>query len=99
MLVHSVFFTLKDGVSEQEKAAFINQARLLGNIETVHSMYLGTPAATPDRPVIQKNYDVAVTVLLDSLEDHDVYQVHQIHQDFIANNSHLWENVVIYDSD
>jgi hypothetical protein len=70
-----------------------------GDIETVDSIYIGTPAATPDRPVIQKNYDVALTVVLKSLEDHDVYQEHQIHLDFVKNNSHRWESVVIYDAD
>ena len=99
MLVHSVFFTLKESISEEDRATFINQVGLLANIETVDSFHIGTPAATPDRPVIQKNYDVALTVILKSLKDHDIYQDHQIHLDFIANNNHLWKNVVIYDVD
>ncbi|MCB1122179.1 MAG: Dabb family protein [Verrucomicrobiae bacterium] len=99
MLVHSVFFTLKDGLSEAEKAHFIEQVGTLGNIPTVDSIYIGTPAATPDRPVIRKDYDVALTVLLKSLDDHDVYQEHQIHLDFIKNNSKFWESVIIFDAD
>lgn len=99
MLVHTVFFTLKAGISAEEKAAFIKAVEGLGAIETVHSIYVGTPAATPDRPVINKDYDVALTVVLGSLEDHDAYQVHPIHADFVANNSHVWEKVVIYDAD
>ena len=99
MLVHSVFFTLKEGLSDEQKAAFIEQVNTLGDIDTVKSIHVGTPAATPDRPVIQKNYDVGLTVIFDSIEQHDVYQDAQIHLDFIENNKELWENVVIYDVD
>jgi len=99
MLVHSVFFTLKAGISDEEKAHFIQQVGTLGAIPTVDSLYIGTPAATPDRPVIQKDYDVALTVLLKSMEDHDLYQEHHIHLDFIENNSKYWEKVIIFDAD
>lgn len=99
MLVHSVFFTLKEGLSEDQKAAFIEQVHTLGTIDTVRSIHVGTPAATPDRPVIQTNYDVGLTVAFDSIEGHDIYQEAQAHHDFIENNKDLWENVVIYDVD
>ena len=99
MLVHSVFFTLKEGTSDDQKAAFIEQVKTLGSIDTVKSIHVGTPAATPDRPVIQKNYDVGLTVSFDSIDEHDVYQDAQAHLDFIENNKDLWESVVIYDVD
>ena len=99
MLVHTVFFYLKPEISESEKSDFIQQVKTLGDIETVRAFYVGTPAATPDRPVIRKDYSVAITVVLDNLEGHDEYQVDQIHKDFIANNNHLWSDVVIYDAD
>ncbi|MCZ6673350.1 MAG: Dabb family protein [Verrucomicrobia bacterium] len=99
MLVHTVFFYLKVDVTEEQTAAFVKQVEELGSIETVHSIHVGTPAATPKRPIIQADYAVGLTVLFNSLEDHDVYQVHQVHNDFIASNSHLWEKVVIYDAD
>lgn len=99
MLVHSVFFTLKEGLTDEQKAAFIDQVKTLGDIDTVKSIHIGTPAATPDRPVIQKNYDVGLTVIFDSIAEHDVYQDAQIHLDFIENNKDLWESVVIYDVD
>jgi len=99
MLIHTVFFTLIDGTTDEDKTAFIKQVEGLGRIETVDSMHVGTPAATPDRPVIQKNYDVGLTVLFKCMEDHDVYQVHQVHNDFIDKNKHLWANVVIYDAE
>tara|TARA_B100001123_G_scaffold158660_1_gene183454 strand:- start:4938 stop:5237 length:300 start_codon:yes stop_codon:yes gene_type:complete len=98
MLVHTVYFYLKPEISESEKAQFVKQVKTLEKIETVRSFYVGIPAATLDRPVIRKDYSVALTVVLDDLEGHDIYQVHQIHKDFIANNNHLWAEVVIYDA-
>jgi len=40
-----------------------------------------------------------VTVVFKTMADHDVYQDHQVHSDFIENNKHLWDTVVIYDAD
>lgn len=98
MLVHTVYFYLKPNSSADEKTAFKKAVEGLGAVETVRAIYVGSPAATPDRPVIQKDYDVGLTVLFDSLEDHDIYQVHALHNDFIDKNKHLWEKVVIYDA-
>ncbi len=99
MLVHSVYFYLKEGVSDGEKADFRQSVAALGNIETVHALYLGSPAATPDRPVIEKGYALALTVLFRTIEDHNVYQEHTNHLKFIQENRNLWKKVVVYDAD
>jgi len=99
MLVHTVYFYLKPDVSEEGTAAFIKQVEGLGAIETIDAMHVGTPAATPVRPVVKNDYSVAVTVVFKTMADHDVYQDHQVHSDFIENNKHLWDTVVIYDAD
>ena len=59
---------------------------------------LGTPAQTPDRPVVDNTYDCALTVVLNNLEEHDQYQDDPIHLEFIKNCSHLWEKVKIFDA-
>ena len=99
MLVHTVFFYLKSTVRKDEKSAFIEEVKRLGEISTVQSIFVGTPADTPIRPVIQRDYSVALTVVLQNLDDHDFYQDDPIHQDFIAQNSHLWEKVIVFDAD
>lgn len=99
MLVHTVYFYLNPEISESEKAQFIEQVKTLEDIETVEAFYVGTPADTPDRPVIRTDYSVAITVVLDDIEGQVIYQEHPIHKDFITNNSHLWTDVVIYDAD
>lgn len=99
MLVHSVYFFLKETVSDSEKAEFRSSVESLAKIDAVHTFYLGTPAATPDRPIIEKGYAIAMTILFQSMEDHDIYQKHTIHQEFIQKNKRLWKKVVIYDAD
>ncbi len=99
MLVHSVYFFLKETVSDSEIIEFGKSVEALADIETVHGFYLGTPAATPDRPIIEKGYAFAMTILFQTMEDHNIYQEHPLHQAFIRNNKRLWEKVVIYDAD
>ena len=99
MLVHSVYFFLKETVSDTEKTEFGKSVEALAKIETVHAFFLGTPAATPDRPIIEKGYAFALTILFQTMEDHNIYQEHPIHQAFIQKNKRLWGKVVIYDAD
>ncbi len=99
MLVHTVYFYLKDEVTESQAAAFAEDVKTLGGIETVKHIWVGTPAATPERPVIDNSYGVGLTTVFDSLADHDVYQVHELHLSFIARNKDLWAKVQIYDAD
>lgn len=99
MLVHSVYFWLRDNLSDDERAAFRQGVESLRAIETVKEMHVGTPAATPDRPVVDRSYDLALTVVLDDIPGHDIYQDHEIHHAFVENFSTYWTRVQIYDAD
>jgi hypothetical protein len=97
MLSHIVVFWLKDDLSDEQRAAFRNGLETLKGIEAARGVYIGTPAKTGDRPVIEKTYSVALTVLFESIPDHDVYQVHPLHQAFLKRFSTFWSRAVIYD--
>ena len=99
MLVHTVIFWLKKELSESDRSQFFQGVKTLSNISTVEHTFLGTPAQTPKRPVVDDSYDCALTVVMKNLEDHDSYQDDQIHLDFIKNCAHSWENVQIFDAD
>ena len=99
MLVHTVIFWLKKDLSEDQKVVFINEVKTLSEIPSVENFYLGTPAPTPKRPVIEDSYDYAITVVLKDMNAHDDYQVDPIHLDFINKCKDMWERVVIYDAD
>jgi len=99
MLVHTVIFWLKKDLSEDQQVVFTNEVKTLGEISSVESFHIGTPAPTPKRPVIEDSYDYAITVVLKDMEAHDDYQVDPTHLDIIHKCKDFWERVVIYDAD
>lgn len=98
MLVHTVFFWLRPDLSEAERADFRAGLESLRAVPDT-TIYIGTPAATGDRPVIDASYDFCLTVLLPDVAAHDVYQDHPAHLDFIANHKAKWTRVLVYDAD
>lgn len=98
MLVHSVFFWLKPDLDAAAVAAFREGVESLRGVPCVEAVYVGTPSST-DRPVIDRSYSVALTVLLKGIMEHDAYQVDPIHRAFVDRFSSYWERVVIYDAE
>lgn len=99
MLIHTVIFWLKDNLNDGDRSKFFNGVERLGTIKSVEHNFIGTPANTAKRPVVDDSYDCALTVVLKSLEQHDAYQVDPIHLEFIKDCAHLWEKVQIFDAD
>jgi len=97
MLVHSVFFWLKDELSEEQTEAFREGLDSLAGIPTVEALYVGTPASTPPRPVVDASYTFGITVLLQGMPAHDAYQEDPLHQAFLEHFADYWHKVLIYD--
>lgn len=97
MLVHSVYFWLKEDVSEEENAAFRAGLESLRGIPAAKGLYIGNPAPTPKRPVIEDSYSFGLVVLFDDMAGHDLYQVHPLHKAFLEKFSARWTRVAIYD--
>lgn len=55
------------------------------------------PAAVVQRPVIDQSWDYALTMRFDSIADHDAYQDHPEHHDFINGCKDMWERVLVMD--
>ena len=98
MLVHTVFFWLKSDLNSDQRSAFRAGVDSLTGIESAEAVYVGTPADT-DRPVIDRSYDIGLTVVLKDMAAHDAYQVDPIHRKFVDEFGSFWERVVIYDAD
>ena len=97
MFVHTVFFWLKPDATADARAQLIHDCReYLGKVPTVRKLMVGLPAMTP-REVVDNTYGVGLTVVLDDVHGHDVYQQHELHKEFIARNRETWERVRIYD--
>jgi Stress responsive A/B Barrel Domain len=97
-LVHHVFFWLKNPDSKEDLAKLLEGLQTLRKIETIRQMHIGVPASTEKRPVVDSSYHASELMFFDDLAGQKVYQDHAIHQKFIADCSHLWEKVIVYDS-
>lgn len=97
MLVHSVFFWLKPDLTAEQTAEFRAGLESLRGVSSVEAVHIGTPAPT-DRPVIDRSYSFALTVLLKGMAEHDAYQVDPIHREFVTRFSAHWDRVLIYDA-
>jgi Stress responsive A/B Barrel Domain len=98
MFVHVVNFWLQKDLTDAERQQFLAGVKSLGNIDACQTFNVGTPAKT-DRPVIDNSYDYCLLTIFNDIKGHDVYQEHPIHLKFIDECKHLWEKVLIYDSE
>ena len=99
MLVHSVFFWLKPELTADQRAAFRAGVESLAGITAVEAVYVGTPAATEKRPVIDDSYSVALTVVCKDLAAQNAYQVDPVHLAFVNTFKTFWQRVQIYDAE
>lgn len=99
MLVHTVFFWIKKELDSDQYTRFQTGLESLKQIEHADAVYIGTPAKTAERPVIDSSYDFCLTVLLKDIAAHDAYQADPRHLEFIANCKELWNTVKVYDAD
>jgi len=98
MLVHSVYFWITADASSKDLEMFRTKLNALKKVSSAEAVYIGKPAAT-DRPVIDRSYDYALTVVFKDIDAHDAYQSDPIHKDFLHNCSKMFEKVVIYDAE
>jgi hypothetical protein len=97
MFIHTVYFYLKPGATQAARDQLLRDCReYLGKISVVKNLWAGVPAMTP-RDVVDNTYGVGLTVLLGDVADHEVYQEHPLHLDFIQRNKETWNRVQIYD--
>ena len=98
-LMHSVYFWLKNPNSQSDQKAF--EAAIQKLIETNPqgiSTYLGKPAATEIRGVVDNSYSYAYFMTFASREAEADYQTDPTHLRFIEAAEHLWNKVIVYDA-
>ncbi len=98
MIIHHVFFWLKNPSSKEDLAKLIAGLQTLKNIKTIRRIHIGLPAETEERSVVDASYNVSELLFFDDLAGQKIYQDDPIHQKFIADCSHLWDKVVVYDA-
>jgi hypothetical protein len=97
-LIHHVFFWLKNPQSKEDLSKLLAGLRTLAKIESVRGAHFGVPASTEKRDVVDNSYSVSELLFFDDTAGQKIYQDHEIHKKFVADCSHLWERVVVYDA-
>ena len=97
-LVHHVFFWLKNPDSPADLAQLLAGIRGLGAIETVRGLHVGVPASTEKRDVVDNSFSASEILYFDDTAGQKTYQDHPWHQKFVAECSHLWSKVIVYDA-
>jgi len=96
-IIHHVFFWLKNPSSKEDLARLLKGLNSLRSIDVIQSCYIGVPAATEKRAVIDDSYSASELLIFSDLESQRLYQEHPVHQQFIADCASLWNKVVVYD--
>lgn len=99
MLVHTVFFWLKPELTDAQRSEFRRGVETLTQIKAVEKVFIGKPAPTEKRPVIDASYDIGLTVICQDTTAEKAYQVDPLHLAFVANFKSFWTRVQIYDAD
>jgi hypothetical protein len=97
MLAHTVIFWLDQQLSDKQNRAFEGGLSSLCKIGSVRQGVWGKPGSTVPRPVIDRTYSYAITVIFDDVRGHDEYQVDPIHKEFVDKFNTFWTRLTIYD--
>ena len=98
MLAHNVYFALKDN-SPAARQRLLEACRkyLSGHPGTVF-FAVGTLAEELNRPVNDREFDVALHLVFEDQAAHDRYQEAPRHTQFIDENQANWKKVRVFDS-
>ena len=95
---HNVYFSLKDGDETSRQRLLAACREYLNDHPGVLFFAAGSLAAECDRPVNDREFDVALHLVFESREAHDAYQASPRHVEFIAKTRDNWKNVRVFDS-
>lgn len=98
MLAHNVYFSLND-TSEQKVSALVHECHIyLKDHPGVVFFAAGRLSEEHDRPVNDRDFDVALHIIFDSVAAQDAYQTAPDHLTFIKRNKTNWKQVRVFDS-
>ncbi|HZZ26906.1 MAG TPA: Dabb family protein [Pirellulales bacterium] len=98
MLAHMVYFSLKEPTPENRAKMLAACRKYLTNHPGLVFYAAGT-CASYDRPVNDREYDIALQTVFTNRAAHDAYQAAPRHKEFIAECSAMWARVRVFDAD
>jgi hypothetical protein len=98
MFGHCVYFTLKDKSESAIETLVEDCHRYLASIPGIAFYAAGRLAEEMQRPVNDRDFDVALHVVFTDKAAADAYQVHDDHTAFVQKHSGNWEKVRVFDA-
>ena len=98
MLAHHVYFALHDQTPAARDRLLAACRKYLSGHPGEIFFAVGTLAEELNRPVNDRNFDVALHIVFDNQRSHDVYQDAPRHVQFIEDNKANWKKVRVFDS-
>jgi hypothetical protein len=98
MLAHNVYFALNDNSPAGVDAMLAASDKYLTGHPGVVFFAVGTLATELSRPVNDRDFDVVLQVVFESMAAHDLYQQSERHKVFIAETKGNWKKVRVFDA-
>ncbi|SRR5260370_848320 len=98
MLAHMVYFSLKDNSADARKKLLAACDKYLSKHPGEVFYGAGIIAADLDRPVNDRDFDVALHLVFADRAAHDKYQDAPRHKQFIEENKDNWKKVRVFDA-
>lgn len=98
IILHSVYFWLKEGLSDEEEADFLKYFEVLQNIAGVRSLNYGKPAPTTIRDVVDHSYSYNLLLTFNNLEAIKIYETHPEHVAGAEKYGKYWTRVEVKDT-
>ena len=98
MLVHNVFFTLKERTREARQKLVEACKKYLSKHDGEVFFSAGPLCEDLKRDVNDVEFDVALTIVFENKAAHDKYQDHKRHLEFIKENKDSWKKVRVFDN-
>jgi hypothetical protein len=98
MLAHNVYFALKDNSADAKNKLVAACKKYLSKHPGEVFFAAGTLATELDRPVNDRDFDVALHIVFVDRASHDKYQDAPRHKQFIDENKDNWKKVRVFDS-
>ena len=97
-IIHSVYFWLKEGLTEAEQSDFTNFFEMLRKVPSVQTLKYGKPAPSHPRPVVDNSFSYNLIVTFSDIEGLNAYEIDPGHLAGIEKYQHYWTKVEVRDT-
>ncbi len=95
---HTVYFWFKDTNNQTDRTLFETSLKtFLSNSKFAKTNFIGTPPKAT-RDVVDGSFTYSLIVTFESAKAQEAYQKEEAHLLFIEECKHLWDKVIVYDS-